>query len=256
MNLDVKYEDSDLIVINKPAGLVVHPAAGHDNDTLVNALIARKTTLANSADPLRPGVVHRLDKDTSGLLVLAKSSEAYEHLVECFKKRSVLRTYWALVYGEPKEDSFTIKSYIARHPKHRKKFHSTQLANFENEQTASAQEEKGLGKLAISHFKKEFSRSGLTLLRVKLETGRTHQIRVHISEYGFPIVGDETYGGSTKRIKSLKSMKLRTMISSLNRFALHAAELGLEHPTTKKSLSFSSDWPDDLSELVKYWKDH
>lgn len=237
MNLDILFEDQDLIVINKPAHLVVHPGAGHQQDTLVNALISHTPNLSMKFNENRPGIVHRLDKDTSGVLVVAKNDFAHEHLAQQFKQRTIHRIYWALVHGSPRTPSGKISSHLARHPTHRKKFSSNK-----NEQ----------GKLAVTHFQTLEKLNSVTWLQLKLETGRTHQIRVHLSEEGCPILGDSLYGAD-RRIKNLNSAATNH-VKNMNRFALHACELGFEHPTTKENLFFKVEWPDELSQLLELLK--
>jgi 23S rRNA pseudouridine1911/1915/1917 synthase len=234
--LDILFEDQDLLVVNKPANLVVHPAHGHARDTLVNALVHHTADLSMGFGENRPGIVHRLDKETSGLLVIAKNNESHTSLAQQFKERTIHRVYWALVYGEVKENAGKITSYLARHPTDRKRF-------------ASVKREGSQGKIAITNFKKiEYSQKGFTLLELKLETGRTHQIRVHVSEKHHPIVGDVTYG-SKNRQKNVKSVQIRKTIENLGRIALHAKELGFIHPKTHEKMFFTSPIPNDLMTL-------
>jgi len=233
LKLDIAYQDSDCLVVNKPAGLVVHPAAGHAQDTLVNALVAQVGELSMGFGEHRPGIVHRLDKDTSGLLAIAKNDIAHEKLAQQFKNKTVLRHYWALVYGEPKAKKKTIESLLGRHPVHRKKFCS-----------------RDEGKRAVTHYEVLKSRAGISLVRCRLETGRTHQIRVHMSELGHPIVGDRLYG-SSRPLQSL-SKALRANVESWNRIGLHAYELGFTHPKRDEFLKFFASWPDDLKELIDH----
>lgn len=239
--LEVLFQDKHLLVINKPAGLVVHPAAGHAADTLVNILVHHVPDLRMGLGELRPGIVHRLDKGTSGLLVVAKTSEAQLGLVEQFQSRSVKRIYWAVVYGTPKKSSGRIESLLARHPTDRKRYVSAETQ----------------GKVAITnyevlaHHHKQFS-----LLKLKLETGRTHQIRVHMSEMGHAVVGDETYGRD-QRIKSIESVEIRKKIKEMNRLALHAKTLGFIHPITKEEMHFECPFPQELRFFFDHsgWKD-
>ncbi|OFZ19373.1 MAG: hypothetical protein A2Z20_01960 [Bdellovibrionales bacterium RBG_16_40_8] len=239
--LDVVYEDDHLIVVNKPSGLVVHPAVGHHQDTLVNALLYHTKNLASDADPARPGIVHRIDKDTSGLLVVAKQDSALRALARQFKKKEVHRIYWAVTYGKFNSLSGTITSYMRRHPTDRKKFAS--------EKINSGAIPKG--KLAITHYKTiKIHPSGLSLVNCQLETGRTHQIRVHLSEHGNPIVGDPFYCTS-HRIKKVTSNSTRKVIESVPHLMLHAAELGFNHPTTGKLLIFRAPWPQELSCILE-----
>ncbi len=243
IDLDVVYEDSDLIVVNKPAGLVVHPAAGHRQDTLVNALVWHTDELSVGFNENRPGLVHRIDKDTSGLLVIAKNDEAQRFLAEQFKNKTTHRIYYAVSFGPLRNPHGTIKTYLSRHPVDRKRFASLKLID-------QSSEPKN-GKLAITHYQvNKVHASGVSLVQLKLETGRTHQIRVHLSELGSPIVGDSLYGAD-RRVKNLKSVALRTIITNMNRFALHAAELGFVHPRTKQNMLFKIDWPQDLLPLIE-----
>ena len=243
--LVIPYEDADLLVVDKPAGLVVHPAYGHAKDTLVNALLNHTRDLALGFNELRPGLVHRIDKDTSGLLVIAKNEMAQRLLSLQFQNKSTHRIYRAAVFGKLMPENGTIQSYIRRHPVDRKRMASAPSV-------AGGLEAPLTGKLAVTHYKTlQVHQSGISLVELKLETGRTHQIRVHLSEKSHPIVGDVVYGGST-RIKSLKSVHLRKLILSLPRFVLHAAELGFLHPQTGKRMLFKSPWPADLKPLVEH----
>ena len=241
--LNIIYEDSDLLVVDKPAGLVVHPAYGHAQDTLVNALMSHTTDLSLGFNEQRPGLVHRIDKGTSGLLVVAKNEEAQRFLAMQFQRKTTHRLYRAIALGKFQAVSGTFQSYLKRHPDDRKRVASVPAA-------ADGTSE---GKLAITHYKiAQYHPAGLSLVELRLETGRTHQIRVHLSENGHPIVGDETYGGRGGRLKSIKSIHLRKMIESLPHFALHAMELGFVHPTTQKKMIFRAPWPSDLLPLVEH----
>ncbi len=231
--LDRLYEDDDLVVVNKPAGLVVHPAAGHAQDTLVNILLHHVGQLAMGFAENRPGIVHRLDRDTSGVLVVAKNDRAHHGLAHQFRTKSVHRIYWAIVYGVPRALEGTSRSYLARHPRDRKRF-------------ASAID--GVGKFAVTHYKILQSLSSFAWLNCQLETGRTHQIRVHLSELGNPIVGDSVYGSRTRVPQA--PVTLRPLLGGLARVALHACELGFVHPRTQKSMMFQVGWPPELRELV------
>jgi len=240
--LDIVFEDDQLIVVNKPAGLVVHPAYGHAQDTLVNALVHHAKDLSMGFHEQRPGLVHRLDKGTSGLLVIAKNDEAQRFLAMQFQRKTTHRVYWALTAGAPKEKAGRIQSYLRRHPEDRKRVASVR----------SLDPEAPLGKLAITHYRVAAEHpAGVGLLQLKLETGRTHQIRVHLSEGGWPILGDETYGGM-KRLKSIRSPKIRELVEASGRFALHAAELGFVHPVQHNRMIFRIGWPDDLKALVEH----
>jgi 23S rRNA pseudouridine1911/1915/1917 synthase len=230
LKLDILFEDHDVIVINKPAGLVVHPAAGHQQDTLVNALLHHTKDLSMKFGEERPGIVHRLDRDTSGIIVVAKNDKAHESLMQQFKNRTTHRVYFAVVLGHPPKTEGTIESLIGRHPNDRKKFGSHET----------------FGKHAITHYKvlKRLP-SGISYMQLQLETGRTHQIRVHVSEKGWPIAADTMYGAD-KKIKNLQNQSHKEIIKKFPRFALHAAELGFDHPTTNKRMNFQVDWPNDL----------
>ncbi len=232
-DLDITYEDSDVLVVNKPAGLVVHPAYGHENDTLINALIARETPLSTSNEGYRPGLVHRIDKGTSGLLVLAKNDKAHTFLAKQFLNKTIHRRYWALCFSNQNLEDGTIESYLSRDPNNRQRFQ----ANDDEE-----------GKLAITHYKCLETNSPFRLFQLQLETGRTHQIRVHLSNENNPIVGDEVYGGKNQA-KNLKNQRLKKLILEMDRFALHAKELGFNHPTKKEFMTFNSPVPDDLHSL-------
>lgn len=232
--LDILFEDQDLIVLNKPSGLVVHPAAGHEQDTLVNALIYYTKQLSMKNE-LRPGIVHRLDKETSGLLVVAKNDFTHEHLSTQFKNKTTHRIYYAVAEKEIKSSSGTFQSYLGRHPVDRKRYSSRR----ENNKIISKFNSSIMdGKWAVTHFKKFFvsdlnKNISFTYAKLKLETGRTHQIRVHLSENGHPLVGDIAYGASKVYAKKY----------DLTRFYLHASELGFIHPRTEKNLLFKISWP-------------
>lgn len=231
--LDVTYEDEDVIVVNKPAGLVVHPAYGHENDTLINALIARNTPLSQSKEEFRPGLVHRIDKGTSGLLVLAKNDKTHTSLAKQFLNKTIHRRYWALCFSNKPIDKGTIETYLTRDHKNRQRFQATK---------------EDLGKWAITHYETLAENSPFRLLQLQLETGRTHQIRVHMSHIQNSIVGDDLYGGQ-KQAKNLRNQRLKNLILGMERFSLHAKELGFMHPTKKEFLTFSSPIPSDLHEL-------
>lgn len=233
--LDIHYEDDDIIVVNKPAGLVVHPSAGHESDTLVNALLNHTKNLSMRFNETRPGIVHRLDKETSGLLVVAKNDRAHEKLVEDFQSRSIHRIYKAVCHGVPKKLMGRCESQLGRHPIDRKKYASVES-----------------GKLAATQYKTLKTAHGLSLIELKLETGRTHQIRVHLSEMQHPLVGDHLYGAD-KKVKSVTAQSIQNEIKSLNRFLLHAEQLGFHHPIKKDWLQFQKEWPPDILLLIKRW---
>ena len=236
LDLNILFEDQDVIVINKPANLVIHPAPGHHEDTLVNALIAHTTDLSMKFNENRPGIVHRLDKDTSGVLVVAKNDLAHEHLASQFRNRTTHRIYFCVSIGRPKNIAGKIQSTLARHPKDRKKYSS---------------QKNEIGKIAITNYELLNSvESSISYLKLKLETGRTHQIRVHLSELGCPIAQDTMYGGS-KKIKTIKNKHQQEILNRFPRLALHAAELGFVHPTKNEYMEFKVDWPDDLLPLIR-----
>lgn len=237
LELEILFEDESLLVLNKPPGLVVHPAAGHSQDTLVNALIAHSETFAMKFGEQRPGIVHRLDKDTSGIMVVAKSDSVQMALAAQFKDRTIHRRYLAIVCGRVPKEEGTLQSFLARHPTDRKRFAS--VRDRQRKVITDPNAEPGFGKWAKTDYRVLARHaSGLSYLQLKLHTGRTHQIRVHLSELGFPILGDEVYGAPKKTIE-------------VSRFALHAAELGFIHPTTQQNLFFTKGWPEDYRQLVK-----
>ncbi|KXU30762.1 pseudouridine synthase [Sphingobium sp. 22B] len=228
--LVVVYEDADLIVIDKPAGLVVHPAAGNLDGTLVNALLHHcQGQLSGIGGVARPGIVHRIDKDTSGLLVVAKSDRAHEGLAQQFKAHSIDRLYAAIVYGVPQPATGTIDTWIGRSDADRKKM---------------AVHREGRGKHAVTHYRTMERLRGAAMVECRLETGRTHQVRVHMAHLGHPLIGDPVYGKERKGFKSI----LETL--GFERQALHAKRLGFIHPLTGEALSFDSKLPVDMQELL------
>lgn len=231
--LDIIYEDEDVIVVNKPAGLVVHPAYGHESDTLINALLARQTSLSSGGEEFRPGLVHRIDKGTSGLIVLAKTDTAHGFLAKQFLNKTIHRRYWALCFSNKNLTEGTIESYLGRDPNNRQRFKSLETEE---------------GKKAITHYKIIHDAPPFRLFQLQLETGRTHQIRVHLSSEQNPIVGDEVYGGKNQA-KNLKNQRLKKLILEMDRFALHAKELGFMHPSKKEFLTFEAPIPEDLHSL-------
>ena len=233
--LTIIYEDSDLIVLDKPVGLVVHPAPGNKDMTLVNALLSHcGPGILDIGGHERPGLVHRLDKDTSGLMVVAKSQTAYTRLIDQFKDRSLSRTYHALVWGVPKPLEGTITGDIGRSPENRKKMAVVTSG----------------GRPAVTHYKvlKHWGEA-CSLVECKLETGRTHQIRVHMTHKGHGIIGDPVYGRGRGFKKTVSSLILDG-INGLKRQALHAVRLELHHPTLNKKMSFQSNYPADINNLL------
>ena len=190
----------------------------------------------------RPGIVHRLDKETSGILVVAKNDRAHENLTQQFKDRTTHRIYYAVCIATPNPAKGVIESYLARHPHDRKKYATV----------VGRDADGSVGKWAITNYEVLKSNSGLSYCKLKLETGRTHQIRVHLSEKRSPIAGDILYGAD-KKIKSIPSKHVQEQVRNLNRFLLHAAELGFNHPTTNKPMSFSKDWPEEIRPLLSAW---
>src|SRR5579862_690622 len=241
--LVVVHEDRDLIVIDKPAGLVVHPAAGNPDGTLVNALIAHcGSSLGGLGGEARPGIVHRLDKDTSGLLVAAKNDRAMHSLARQFEHHTIERAYHAVVWGAPRVREGTVEGEIGRNPFDRKRMAVL----------------RGGGKRARTHYRVierfgDSERPFASLLECRLETGRTHQIRVHLSHLGHPLIGDSTYGRArhVPRPKSPEQEKAFATVQGFARQALHAYLLGFKHPTAQKNLRFESSWPADLAGLIR-----
>jgi 23S rRNA pseudouridine1911/1915/1917 synthase len=224
------FEDEHLAVLDKPAGLVVHPGPGHWDDTLVNVLTERGTELAAQGGAGRPGIVHRLDRDTSGLLVVAKSDLAHRRLASAIERRQVTRVYAALVWGHLRKSPVDIEAPIARHPKERKRMTVAQS-----------------GRHAVTHAALVARFAHADLLRVRLGTGRTHQIRVHLAHVGCPIVGDReyTFGGS-RRVTPSARIEAERLESLAPRQLLHAAALSFAHPVTGERLALTSEWPHDL----------
>src|SRR5688572_13290042 len=228
--IEIVYEDDAFVVVNKPAGLVVHPAAGIHSGTLANALAYHFQQLPN-ASSVRPGIVHRLDRDTSGLLVVAKTESALEHLSDQFRDRSVYKSYIALVHGRVPSDSGRIEEPLARDRSNR-----TRMAVVRG------------GRSALSIYRVNLRFNRFTLLDVELKTGRTHQIRVHLAWLKHPVVGDETYGGG--RDNTIQNPKLKSQIRSLGRQFLHAEKLAFAHPKTGERVLYQSPLPPELSNLL------
>jgi 23S rRNA pseudouridine1911/1915/1917 synthase len=229
--LDIVYEDDELIVVNKPAGIVVHPAAGVMSGTLANALAFHFQNLSASGGAVRPGIVHRLDKGTSGLMVVAKTESTHENLADQFRDREIFKSYVALVHGQVEKRTGQIDQPIARDRGNR---------------TRMAVVRGGRPSLSIYRVRKRFER--FTLLNVELKTGRTHQIRVHLSWLKHPVVGDEAYGSG--RDKTIPDQKLRSEIANLGRQFLHAEQLGFRHPKTKEEMRFTAPLPAELQSVL------
>jgi 23S rRNA pseudouridine1911/1915/1917 synthase len=231
--LTIVHEDSELLVVDKPAGIVVHPGAGAVTGTLVNALLHHVRDLSGVGGVLRPGIVHRLDRGTSGLLVVAKNDDAHRDLSRQFAERSVSKEYLALVLGTPRRKEGTIDGAIGRHPVDRKRM--------------SVRPEGG--RSARSTYAILEALDGATLLRVRIHTGRTHQIRVHLASLGHPVAGDSVYG--SHGLPSCRHAASRAALQSLTRPALHAAHLSFRHPSTGAVLAFDSPLPSDLSAVLE-----
>lgn len=242
--IDIVYEDDQLLVVNKPAGMVVHPGHGNYSGTLINALIYHFENLPNNSSN-RPGLVHRIDKDTSGLLVIAKTEEAMFHLAQQFFNKTSEREYIALVWGNVKQDEGTIEGHIGRHLKDRLQMDVFPEGNY--------------GKEAITHYKVLERFGYVTLISCKLETGRTHQIRVHMKHIGHTLFNDERYGGN-KILKGTTFAKYKQFVENcfdvLPRQALHAKTLGFEHPTTGEFLRFDSNLPEDMTRCIEKWRNY
>lgn len=248
--LNVLFEDEDLIVLNKPSGLVVHPAAGHAQDTLVNALLAHTDDLSMKFGEGRPGIVHRLDKETSGVIVVAKNDFTHETLTTQFRERSTHRVYFAVAIGTVRNLQGSFRSFLARHPVDRKRYAS--VLGSDRKPLQDTENPPEIGKWAVTHYEVLHRKSGLSYLKLKLETGRTHQIRVHLSENGLPIAGDVLYGAD-KKIRSIEARTTQEDVKKLPRFLLHAAELAFTHPRTQERMSFQQDWPDEILILLQKW---
>jgi 23S rRNA pseudouridine1911/1915/1917 synthase len=244
--LDIIYEDDELLVVNKPAGMVVHPAHGNWTGTLVNGLAYHFKQLPElPGNSGRPGLVHRIDKDTSGLLVIAKSEVAMTHLAKQFFDHSIDRTYLALVWGEPIEDSGTIDIAIGRSAKNRKIMDTYPDGDY--------------GKHAVTHWRVLSRMRYVSLISCKLETGRTHQIRIHLKSIGHPLFNDSAYGGDKIR-KGTQFSKYKLFIQNcfkiIPRQALHATSLGFTHPKTGEFMYFETPLPGDMAEVLRKWTDY
>ena len=234
--LDVVYQDADLLVLNKPAGLVVHPAAGHRSGTLVNALLHAVGDLSGIGGVLRPGIVHRLDRDTSGLMLVAKNDDAHRALSDALKARTIRRAYLAACWGHIAQEALTVDAPIGRHPSERKRM-------------AVVRD----GRRATTHFRLLERWRGADLLRAELETGRTHQIRVHLLHIGHPVVGDATYAvGREKGVAATERAWANGLAKRVPRQFLHAAELRFAHPRTGEEMRFEAPLPEDLEAAAEW----
>jgi 23S rRNA pseudouridine1911/1915/1917 synthase len=245
--LDIVYEDDQLLVVNKPAGMVVHPGHGNYSGTLINALTFHIENLPKNSNE-RPGLVHRIDKDTSGLLVVAKTEEAMTFLAKQFFDKTTQREYIALVWGQLKEEKGTIEGHIGRHPKNR--LQNTVYYGEDAEQK---------GKPAVTHYEVIERLGYVTLVKCRLETGRTHQIRVHMKHIGHTLFNDERYGGNLI-LKGTTFTKYKQFVENcfkiLPRQALHARTLGFIHPVTKENMSFEAPIPEDMQACIEKWRSY
>ena len=246
--LDIKYEDEDLLIVYKPAGMVVHPGIGHRDGTLVNALShhfeKQKLEIEGEQFQARLGLVHRIDKNTSGLLVVAKNEFSINHLAKQFFDHTIERTYYALVWGQPDPEDGKVEAHIGRHPRNRLQF-------------TTYTEEEEQGKWALTHFKTLEPLYYVSLMQCNLETGRTHQIRVHMKHLGHPLFNDDRYGGNTI-VKGTIFSKYKSFVERvftlLPRHGLHAKSLGFIHPRTEEKMYFETPLPEDFEEALKAWR--
>lgn len=245
MDLDIRYEDNDFLILHKPAGLVVHPGIGNADGTLVNGLVHYLKGLPITENNERPGIVHRIDKNTTGLMIVAKTEEAMSHIAKQFFDHSIERRYQALVWGDLKDDEGTITGHIDRHPRHRKLRH--------------VYPDGERGKHAVTHYKVLERFGYVTLVECRLETGRTHQIRVHFKHIGHPLFGDVEYGGD-RVVKGTVFSKYKHFVFNcfkiLTRQALHAKTIGLVHPSTGEFIAQDSELPEDFSAVVERWRSY
>ncbi|MBL7737377.1 MAG: RluA family pseudouridine synthase [Chitinophagaceae bacterium] len=248
MPLNIAYEDEDILIINKPVGLVVHPASGNYSGTLINGVawyLLQQNSHLNQDELPRYGLVHRIDKNTSGLMVLAKNGKAHSSLAKQFFDHSIHRQYIALVWGDIAEDTGTIRAHVGRHKRFRKIF--------------DAYPDGEQGKEAVTHYKVLERYGYVTLVQCELETGRTHQIRVHMQHIGHPLFNDETYGGD-RIVKGTVFTKYKQFVDNCfeicPRHALHARTIGFIHPRTRQTVSFESELPDDMKQVIEKWKNY
>ncbi len=238
--LDIVYEDKDIIIINKPAGIIMHPGAGNYDNTIVNALMNYdKNSLSNIGDELRPGIVHRIDKNTSGLIVVAKNNQAHEHLSNQFNKHSITRIYQLLIWGKIRPHKGKIETLLTRSSKNRQMM-----------EVSRTKGKKAITKYETLQIFENDKTPTLSLLNCKLETGRTHQIRVHMNYLGNSIVGDDKYKKRFKKIKNINTV-LEEKLTNLNRQFLHAKTLGFLHPKNNKEMIFNSNLPQELEIILE-----
>ena len=243
--LKVIYEDNDLIVINKQPGLVVHPAVGNRTGTLVNALAHRCTTLSNVGGEYRPGIVHRLDKDTSGAIIAAKNNHAHNIMARKFENRKIEKFYTALVWGVFKEPKGVTTKYIGRHKSDRQRY--------------AAYDDERFGKHAETRWDVLEAFEFVSLVKVQIMTGRTHQIRVHLSDLGHPVIGDEMYGGKTQKLGGLSPRHRKIaihLLDMIDRQALHCSEMRFDHPISREPLTVTAPLPDDMNLLVEHLREN
>ena len=236
--LSIVYEDEAIIVVNKPAGMVVHPAPGNPENTLVNALLFHCRNLSGIGGVVRPGIVHRLDKGTSGLIVAAKTDDAHRNLSAQFENHEVHKTYRVLVWGDMRGNQGEILLPVGRHATDRKKM--------------STKSKRGKSALTLWKVRERYGLA--TLLDVEIKTGRTHQIRVHLSDRGYPVIGDTVYGSTTNKKRAISDPLLKTSLKSLNRQALHAAQLSFIHPLKRERVVFTAEMPADMTALCELFR--
>ena len=245
LSLNILYDDKDIIIVNKEPGMVVHPSYGHYTGTLVNGLLFKYSDISQTGSSERPGLVHRIDKNTSGLLVVARNADSLTHLGRQFFNHTIQRKYIALVWGDFDDDSGVIEGYIGR--------------NLKNRKVMDVFDDESKGKQATTHFRVIERFRYVTLVECELETGRTHQIRVHMKSIGHPLFNDQEYGGD-KVLKGTRFTKYKQFIQNcfklFPRQALHAKSLGFIHPKTEKEMFFSSDLPQNFQDLIEKWRNY